>query len=330
MHPDGRDPPARPDGRNSDTGRVLAWAPGLTGPDADAVPADPLNLTDLTEVADPTDPVESPGEDAFDDLDLTITPVSVTPPRTWRRAAWFAVGASCVVLTVLVFAAARLAGPESPFDRLDAFPGLPTGGLLTAQPPEPPGPSRPGDDPTAADGTTPTADGDPTSAGAAHQPGRQGEQSDRGPGGGPAGVTRTGSPTTTSYDHLGDPTVQPSVSLLPTVGSPPVTADSLIAATRSFYELLPKNVEAAWNMVGPRVKVQGFESFRKQWADAAQVHLQRVVVNANDSTVLATVLFVGTEDDEYVQRFLLTFRQGNALTIEEIQQTGDDGNKPVS
>lgn len=328
MHPDGREHPARPDGRSGDSGRVLAWAPGLEGAGLIEPDVGDAGFADPSETDVPAGREHTP--DPFDDLDLVITPVSVTPPRTWRRAAWFAVGASCVVLTVLVFAAARLAGPESPFDRLDAFPGLPTGGLLTAQPPEPPVPTRTADT-TTAEEQSQTVLGAPTSAGITRAGGQPGQVDVNQPGGpGPGQPSRTTGPTPTSRNSFENPTTSPTVSLLPTTGSPPVTAESMISATRRFYNALPKDLDTAWSMVGPRVKVQGFENFRRQWSNATEVTLQQVLVNANDSSVLATVHITGTDGGQYVQHFRLVFRQGNMLTIEEIQPTdGDGGNKPV-
>ncbi|HEY0641239.1 MAG TPA: hypothetical protein VGD67_26725 [Pseudonocardiaceae bacterium] len=318
MRPDGRDVPARPEDQRGDSGRVVAWAPGLTGIAAEA----------------PRNPVDSPfgtrDPGSFAELDLVITPVSVTPPSTWRRAAWFTVGASCVVLTVLVFAAARLAGPESPFDRIDAFPGLPTGGLLTAQPigpqvTQPDTPAR----------TVPGTGAEPGSPGGApDQRPRTGsdavgaEQGDP-PDGGPAGPGPDPRPASTS--EPGGPngaSTSPSVSLVPSTGRPPVGADDLVSATRLFYEQLPKNVDAAWAMVGPRVRVMGYEAFHKQWS-AAQVSLQKVVVDAGDSSVLSTVRFVTTDGLAYTQRFRMVFRMGSSLIIEEILLLPDAGNEPV-
>jgi len=306
--------PARPDGRRRDGGRVLAWAPGLAGTEPTAPVAEP-------------DPIAPQPSATLGELDLAVTPVSVTPPGTWRRAAWFAVAASCVVLIVLVFAASRLAGPESPLDRLDAFPGLPTGGLLTAQPLGPqvhPGPTattdgaRPGG--TAA-GATAGADGNGPGGGPAAHDGR-GDQERR--------SSRTGTAAPAPSEPRGASTPpEPTVSLLPSTGRPPVTAADLVSATRTFYEQLPRNVDAAWNMVGPRVKVQGFDSFRRQWGDAAEVNLQQVVVDADASSVLATVRIVPADGAERFQTFELVIRQGSSLVIDEIRPVGGSGNKPV-
>jgi len=260
--------------------------------------------------------------DTLGELDLVVTPVSVTPPRTWRRAAWFAVAASCAVLTVLVFAAVRLAGGS--FDRVEAFPGLPTGGLLTAQPLGPPvRPPLPlttaGDDRAAPHGGPSTAAaGNPGGAGGPHGDGRGGVLGD-------STGTWTATPTA---DPPGESVPPPQVSVLPTVGHPAATPDDLVDGTRTFYDQLPANIDAAWAMVGPRVKVQGYDAFRQQWAGATEVHLQQLVVDADKSTVLATVGLVMGDGVERVQRYRLVFRRGNPMIIDEITPIAERGPKP--
>ena len=345
MDPDGRDDPVRPDGRHRVGGRVLAWAPGLTDsdtvrsegarPDAarsdatrsDAARSDTARSDAARKAGQQSDPQDdSPPRrrpQTLGDLDLAITPVSVTPPPTWRRAAWFSVGASCVVLTVLVFAAALLA--ERPFDRIDAFPGLPTGGLLTAQPLGPP--------------VHPVPAGPPGAGGDGHTA-LGGQPGDGQGNGGPLGSdgsddsdgrSSPGSAGPTGEQARGDAPTAPMVTVMPTTGQPPpVTAEDLVAGTTRFYDQLPRNVDAAWAMVGPRVKVQGYDSFRKLWGDATEVRLQQIVVDADGSSVLATVQLVTADGVEHVQRFHLTFRKGRSMIIDDITPvTGDGVQQPV-
>jgi hypothetical protein len=307
MDPDSRGSPARPDGPGADSdgagGRVLAWAPGLTG-------------ASDRKAAEPAKP-EPPEPDGFGELDLIVTPVSVTPPRTWRRAAWFAVGASCVVLTVLVFAAARLAGPGGT-DRLDAFPGLPTGGLLTPQPLGPPVQPRPDTstsqpEPRVGAGGQPASTGSNGTQGGAEHPsgGDQGQ-----PRGGPA-APRTTAPGSGGSD-IGT-AAAPTVSMLPSTGRPAVTAEDMVSTTRTFFATLPGDIDAAWEMVGPRVKVRGYDSFRAQWANVDDLQLQSVVVDADGSTVIATVQIVRKGGSTTVERFELTFRQSSSVQIDDFR-----------
>jgi hypothetical protein len=309
MHPDGQDIPARPDSRHHRRDRVLAWAPGL----ADPRPTE--------EPSSDTQPLRRP--DTLGELDLAIVPVSVTPPRTWRRAAWFAVGASCGVLTMLVFAAVRLAGP----DRIDAFPGLPTGSLLTAQPlgpsvhPETPEETRADRSGSSGGSGQPdtTADGAPGEGGPTGTSGSDGRWNS----------TRTWTVAPTGDGPHGESVTEPTIIMLPATGRPPVSAEELVEGTKRFYGLLPHNIEAAWAMVGPRVKAQGYENFRKQWADATVVRLRQVTVDADDSAVLATVHMITTDGAEHVQRFRMTFRKGHSLVIDEIVPLADDGRPPA-
>src|SRR5438067_279661 len=59
-------------------------------------------------------------------FDLGMVPASVTPPRTWRRAAWFAVVSAAAALGGLVFATAALVNQSTSTLRL--APNMPRGG----------------------------------------------------------------------------------------------------------------------------------------------------------------------------------------------------------
>ncbi|MCA1655277.1 MAG: hypothetical protein LC635_02215, partial [Pseudonocardiaceae bacterium] len=62
-------------------------------------------------------------------FDLGTVPASVTPPRSWRRAAWFAVGTSAAVVLGLAVASAELMGRPVEGPMIDALPAYPTGPL---------------------------------------------------------------------------------------------------------------------------------------------------------------------------------------------------------
>ena len=49
-------------------------------------------------------------------FNLGTIPASVTPPRTWRRAAWFTIVASAAALLGLLAVGAVLVGPARPAD----------------------------------------------------------------------------------------------------------------------------------------------------------------------------------------------------------------------
>jgi hypothetical protein len=59
----------------------------------------------------PQRPRAAPERELLGGLDLDTMPASVTPPRTWRRAAAFSVAASAAVLTALSIVALAVVGP---------------------------------------------------------------------------------------------------------------------------------------------------------------------------------------------------------------------------
>lgn len=267
------------------------------------------------------------------DSDGRENPARPAPPRTWRRAAWVAVGASCVVLTVLSFAATRLVGPQGSLDRIRAFPGLPTGGLLTPQPLGQP-PAQPTPTATATPGPhsgTPETGSTGGGQRAGPHQGRQPQAGEQQEGHGDPSQPGTSAPCCGPAPTPTGQSAPPTVSVLPTTGHPPVTADDMVSATRAFYDRLPHDVDGAWAMLGPGMKSRGKESFHRQWAEVSAVHLLRVVVNADDSSAEATVMIVSSDGIEHVERYELVFRSSGTVVIDEIVPLGGDdgGNKPV-
>ena len=231
-----------------------------------------------------------------------------------RHAAWFAVGASCAVLIVLAFAASRLAGP--PANPGDAFPGLPNGGLLTAQPPasQTQGRRPPS---TGGNGGGTSEPGYPDRGGTG--PGQDGAPGDAGPpsySAAPGDGRRTGAPG-------------PSVTYLPPDEPPAADAQALVETTVLFYDRLAQDVDAAWQLVGTHVQAHGLESFRKQWAGIASAHVQEVVVDAGAGTVVATVALSGTDGSAKVRQYRLEYRKGDPRVVQDIAPLGGNGQKPA-
>lgn len=78
---------------------------------------------------------ESRAAGSLHDFDLGMVPASVTPPRTWRHAAWFAVISSAATLGGLMFATTALVG-NSPGTQapVHEFPDEPRGGHYPSLP----------------------------------------------------------------------------------------------------------------------------------------------------------------------------------------------------
>jgi len=78
------------------------------------------------------DPLSDTGSVGLRMFDLGTIPASVTPPRTWRRAAWFTIVASAAALLGLLAVGAMLVGPIRSTDGFDAMPIFPSGAPLAA------------------------------------------------------------------------------------------------------------------------------------------------------------------------------------------------------
>lgn len=247
-----------------------------------------------------------------------------------RRAGWLAVAATCVVLTGIMIAAARLTGSDGHVTRLDSFPGPPTGGLLTAEPPRP-GPSQVVAEPTTdhVDAAEPSIDTlDVTST---RQPGREdrpgGSEPGRdGPQPGPGQPTRTdGQPTPTRPP----PTAEPTVSVVPPVNPPSVAADAMIDATLDFYALLPHDVDGAWQLVGGSLRARGYAAFAAMWADVKSVSVTDLRVITDTSSVHVTAHVVRDDGFASSEQYDLVFRDNGRLVIEQLSRPRPNGNEPA-
>ncbi|RCW46677.1 hypothetical protein DFQ14_10113 [Halopolyspora algeriensis] len=104
--------------------KPTGWTGRIEGP---VTPA-PHQSTTPTPQHPPRDPLEDTHPDGgLYKFDLGTVPASVTPPPTWRRAAWFAVASSAATLGGLMFATAALMGNTTSIQGLD-LPSRPRGG----------------------------------------------------------------------------------------------------------------------------------------------------------------------------------------------------------
>jgi len=238
--------------------------------------------------------------------------MSMTRPSSWRNAAWLIVATASVVLLVLVHGAVRLAGPNGRSGQVDAFPGLPTGGLLTPQPPRtntlplPYPPSQGEDQNTSAPATQAGGTGMQTSLEA---PG--GEQTDARTPASDAGTSTGGPPPST-----GRPTSAPNQN-----GDQDQDGDvDVMDATDRFFGLLPENTDAAWLMMDPEDQQMSFGDFNRMWRRYADVELLDDTVGADPMTVIASVKVTERSGVSATQRWKLTYQGGGNLVICELVQ----------
>jgi hypothetical protein len=238
-------------------------------------------------------------------FDLGNVPASVTPPRSWRRAAWFAVGTSAAVVLGLAVAAAELIGrPVSDNTIIDALPEYPTGPITFEKLPD----STPLTNAPLSGKPTPESHGRSPAAGpgpASQQvplprdmvpvgttPGATPEvQNDNGP----PGITTLNGPTRT------------------TVGPAPITPTDPQAMgdrTEEYFRMVTTNPEAAHAMTTGGMAVEGVEGIRARYGNVRRIEVRDIVIDRNLAITTSTVRVVRADGSETVERRRLTFTWG--------------------
>ncbi|SFS42712.1 hypothetical protein [Saccharopolyspora flava] len=254
--------------RKTDTG--AAWAP---------VPAQRVGSEDSSPrlVIDPlTDTAPVGGLHKFD---LGMVPASVTPPRTWRRAAWFAIASSAAALGGLVFATTLVSSHTTRIEGLD-LPSMPRGG---AYPPLPRDPYFLTGDPTR-----------PSTASAAPPPSSSPNRLISGPQ--PTGTTAP----EPGEDGTGDLPESPGggapgTSAPPTTSRPPTTeAPQLLKLTDTegmqrsseqyFDAIAAGDLPGAYALTTGKLREEGYQAFAARYSFASKVEVTQVYVTPTSTT----------------------------------------------
>ena len=236
-------------------------------------------------------------------FDLGTIPASVTPPRSWRRAAWFSVGAAILVVVGLSFAAVVLmSAPRDP-GRVDALPGLPSGEPLL--PPETT--SKPAD-PTRPTGTRANPTSAPTSAGE--------RPSDAPSASSPVPQTPTGTVEPTAGAEVTDTSAtwlaEPSRT---TVNSPVLLAppsDPMVMGDRTelYFRQVAEDPAAAYALTSGSLRQAGPEAIERRYAAVDRVDVTGIVIDPARATTTARLRVVGKDGSVSEVDRELTFSYG--------------------
>lgn len=262
-------------------------------------------------------------------FDLGMVPASVTPPPTWRRAAWFSIGSAAAAFSGLVLATFALVDTTH-VQSLD-FPSLPRGGEFPPLPghgytteeqqqalpwapssttsPSQPWRLSPSAGPTPAPGVPgqPGVPGGPPGEGTTERPsapGQPGDPEPTGPGnGGPTtGPTEPGESTeTTAPPSSTTPTTESSLVLFSNRAMHEASAEY-------FSAVSDLDLSRAYSMTAGDLRSEGYESFAARYADAQAIEV-RSVEHRSASTV--TTLRITREDGS-----VLTQRRELRFTVE--------------
>ncbi len=245
-------------------------------------------------------------------------PASVTPPKTWKKAAWFATGASGAVVVGLLFAGSYLVG-KPPVDQAvqGAWPGYqgaptiidPTGGV---EPPSRQGGSAPG-----PDDSTPSAD----------QPAGRTSGGGAGPVDGVPAPPRTGgttdsetSGTTTPSARPQKPPVTPAQRETP-VKPPwwysfPPDAQTMGDNSEKFFNTVTTDPAAASAVTTGELHDQGPQALAERYADVAYFEVRKISVDQQRGVTVNTVEITHTDGTKTIEERTLTFGDGDKIAAD--------------
>jgi hypothetical protein len=331
---DGRQPVSRPveSAPAWPTSEVLTRRPGWPTVDAEARPTAPappkrktvsadmvLDTVPMGRVRDKAVvhalPPETPPS-GLRKFELGNVPASVTPPRSWRKAALFAVGTSAAVVLGLTVAAAELMGRTVDDDTIiDALPSYPTGPLTLDQLPNQQTTTDSPDSPTSSRrSTTPVAADVP----AADQQQVQEEPRDTMVGGTTDGQTTT------------DPSIEDTTSTTPTapnrrtVGPAPVTPtdpQTMGDRTEQYFALVTTNAAAAHTLTTGGMAREGAEGIEARYVGVERVEVQDITIDRNQAITTSTIKVVHEDGTVTIETRRLTFTWGGDPKITEDSTT---------
>jgi hypothetical protein len=251
--------------------------------------------------------VPEPVEDAdgLRKFNIGLVPASVTPPRTWKRAAWFSVLSATGALVGLAVVASVFIASRTSTDQI-SLPGYPSA------PPRPTGPATETLDPDDAaagerlPGTTRAA----RHAGGQHASGH----TDRAPG----------------WHRAAAPDAAPGAVAPGAMPSPAVTTtaaaaadgDTIVARTEAFFAEIATNADTALALATESFRTSSEALVEQRYADVALVEVQEITADPARG-VTVTVLRVTREDGSTTtETHELTFTPGDDPLI--------DGERPAS
>lgn len=287
--------------------------PDLGAPPMSSLPTAPLSLTRIREEREKQRrdepvvhvlPPETPPS-GLRKFDLGTVPASVTPPRTWRKAAWFAVGTSAAVMVGLAYAAVEFVGKPGEPPMIDALPAYPTRPWTLAQ--------LPAEQTTSPSEQPLSSDGRPKESSSAHNP-------DTSIGDSPARTTDAPSapgsrPTTSPGGGSPVPPVPtaPAAPNRTTVGPAPATPTNpqkMGDVTEAYYAMVTDDPAAAHEMTTGSMAREGAEGIEARYQGVERVEVQEITIDREKAITTSTVKLVHEDGTETIEQRQLRFTWG--------------------
>lgn len=239
-------------------------------------------------------------------FNLGTIPASVTPPRTWLRAAWFAVGTGMFVVLALGFAAFQLMGNPKKVHTIDALPGQPSQHLLITD--------LPADTPDNADEAAPTSvrTTEPKKSSSA-RPTKATSHADRPAGGGegrPDQPGMTTDPPGTVDPGPVPPTTAPARSTVEPAPMPPTDPEQLGDRTEMYYAQVCQNPDAAYQLTTGPMRAEGPGGIEARYGNVDRIEVQQIMIDPNWSFTRSRLTVVREDGSTVTIERELTFTHG--------------------
>ncbi|WP_329052317.1 hypothetical protein OG738_07320 [Amycolatopsis sp. NBC_01488] len=260
----------------------------------------------------------APPIDGLGGFTIGSVPASVTPPKTWKKAAWFATGASGAVVVGLLFAGSYLVGKPTTDQAVQgAWPGYqgaptvidPTGGE------EPP--SRQGGSASGPDDSTPSRDVPAGRTGG----GGAGPVDGVAP---PPAVGSTAGPetsgTATPSGRPQKPPVTPAERETP-VKPPwwysfPPDAQTMGDNSEKFFNTVTTDPAAASAVTTGDLHDQGPQALAERYAGIAYFEVRKISIDQQRGVTVNTVEITHTDGSKTIEERTLTFGDGDKITAD--------------
>lgn len=254
----------------------------------------------------------APPVDGLSTFDLGSVPASVTPPKTWRKAAWFAAGASALVVIGLLFAGSFLVGkPVEQQQSQGGWPGYRGGNPL-------PGGGLPGNPATAPQGG---AAGKPSGS-AAESESSEDDRSSSNPDtaagddstGRPGSPPGSGGPVTTgppapSSERPQKPPVVPAdrtTTPAPWYAAQP-DAEAMGDHSEIFLNSVTTDPHEASTVTSGDLHEKGAEGLRDRYADVAYFEVKKVSIDQRRGVTVNMVEVTHKDGTKTMEQRTLTF-----------------------
>lgn len=303
-----QDGPGR--GRHRRGTSVTSWVPRTPQPPQPSHkppvhPADPEEETDVLPVIAGLFP-DAPAT-GLAKFDLGSIPASVTPPRSWRHAAWFAVAATLLVMVGLTYAAVTLVTDPRKPEVVDALPGLPSyPGLPLELPGDAVMSERP---PAPAPSSAPTT----TSAKPSDR-----QQLTAPPPGKTTQVPAVPAPTTAAPTTTAAPSPTRTTVQTPVLVGPVADPDKIGDRTETYFAQVTQDPDAAYSMTTGQARYDGQEELERRYADVSRIEVQRMTIDANRSKTFSTLRLIRKDGSVITEERELVFTYSSDPKITKI------------